>query len=149
MLASLMLVMSCATSHMITIDETVPKNESAVVLFDHGVKVRTFNNVDVFDAWYGRGWWTADSAKITVPAGEAKIEYDVYLKNNDVTYEADNLNLTYTFEAGKEYIFKIDSQGGILGIFHVDYGIALYDKLPHFFIGTTGRKPIEFWVIEF
>jgi hypothetical protein len=137
------LMLSCfSVPHSITFDETVPKERSAEVLFGEGIHVLTLNGVDVDEEWYGEEFWSNESARVTIPAGEASVEYDLLADISNgrysTTFQAEGLKLIYSFEAGSKYELAFESRGGFLGI-GATYGIALYE----------GRNELEFWQLDF
>jgi hypothetical protein len=141
--AMALLATSCISiPHKINFDDTVPKEETTVVLFAEGIHVLALNGVDVDEAWYGSSYWSNESANVTLPAGETDVEYDLYYVQSNgqssTTFSAKDLRLIYVFEAGKKYIVSFGSKGGFLGI-GAKWGIFL----------TEDKKEIEFWEMHF
>ncbi|GHV21897.1 hypothetical protein FACS189494_07950 [Spirochaetia bacterium] len=140
------LAMSCSTTKDITVDNAVPQEESAVVFFPSTILVQRFNGEDV-----SKKWNTRYSVRVRIPAGESKIEFDLYDPGHNIrgrVFRAKDLTVIYNFEAAKKYTLTFTTQDGKLGI-------ALYDKLLSGPVDKmTGQfpsstKPLEFWVIDF
>jgi hypothetical protein len=126
--------------HKIVFDKEVPLEDTAQVLFDEGIHVLALNGIDVDEAWYGSSFWSKESARVTIPAGETEVVYDLYwVRNDGYTYRANGLKLIYNFEAGKKYMlyFGVKTKGFGFGKKYI-YGIGL----------SEGKKEIEFWEFD-
>ena len=95
-----------------TFDPDIPKERTALVRFDESISVVTFNGVNIREAWYGGDnlWYNINAV---IPAGETRLLFNAsrYFNRGNTTYHfrRNNLELNYTFEAGKEYTVGIQS----------------------------------------
>jgi hypothetical protein len=95
------LVISCGTTREITVDRNIPKKESAVVFFPDTFIVQRFNGEDVSKKW--KSGFLQFGVQVTVPAGESKIDFDLYSDWGHRVFRVKDLEVIYNFEAGKTY----------------------------------------------
>ncbi|GMO39718.1 MAG: hypothetical protein Pg6C_00340 [Treponemataceae bacterium] len=150
-------LVSCATTAVNTpvFDGRITAENGATVYFGKGVNVLSVNGIDVNEAWYGKTYWSDESARVILPAGKTAIVFDLYfvegVKNNSKTFSAKSMELHLNFEAGKEYtVAFVPAAGSNLGILATGQrGIGIYDKLPDMFGGLSDSSRIDFIPMEF
>jgi hypothetical protein len=108
------LLLSCGTTTNV-FDDSVPAENTALLKFDSALTVKSYNgiNVDLKTAALGFGY-----TGFTIPAGAAKIvvDLDTGRQMGNVSYRASSVEISYNFEAGKEYMLRFwfsDDQGSI------------------------------------
>jgi hypothetical protein len=83
-------------------DDTVPLEKSAVLLFDAMWTVKSYNDITVKlkKAFVGTEFY--------IPAGKAAFTLDLDSGRSfpNLRYTGSNINLTYNFEEGKEYLIR-------------------------------------------
>ena len=95
--------------HKLVFDPDLPKEETALVMISNTIIVNEYNGVDVRKAWYPAN--RARIYKATLPAGESSIHFDISATfsrgNRYITVNREKIELTYNFEAGKEYTIGV------------------------------------------
>jgi hypothetical protein len=131
----------------ITHDPDLPKEQTALVIFNSNIRVQQYNGIDVKDAWYPKG---KDIIKVTLPAGSAAVtlNYSIYFTEGDRITEIkrNNLEMRFDFEAGKEYAvgaygLRGESKGFLKG-YNWTYGIGVWSKTSD--VGSRD-KAIKYW----
>jgi len=94
----------------------LPKTESSTITFENTgdaiITINKWNDNDIKEALYGAKIIDSnDKTELTVPPGDNSFNFDVsfllysFFYGNS-TYKAQNIELQYKLEAGKEYIVK-------------------------------------------
>jgi hypothetical protein len=146
---------SCATMHKITFDDGLTAETGATVLFNKGINVLTVNGIDVDKAWYGKSFWSDESARVLLPAERIDIVFDLFYVESTPSYtktfSAKNLSLTLNLETGGQYTvsFIWVKESGFFIFAKGHYGIGVYNKLPNVLGSLSDGDRIEFYPIEF
>ncbi|GHV86303.1 hypothetical protein AGMMS50230_19180 [Spirochaetia bacterium] len=90
---------------------------TATVIFGVGFWVFDYNGADIYDEWYPKGKVTTGERhlwrvnKVAVPAGGTTITFDTYFETpgwqTTFIFVGQNYELSYNFEAGKEYTLAL------------------------------------------
>jgi hypothetical protein len=109
-------------------DESLSPEQSALVVFADTIHVVDYNGIGVEEAWYPKGKYRIN--KVTLPAGETAIRFNIraYVSqgNYTVSIKADDIELRFDFEAGKEYTFAVYTKS--LGFLkNTEYGVAIWN----------------------
>jgi hypothetical protein len=139
-LGAALLAAGCGTSPgVFTYDETIPPDQSVLVVFGSGLAVLEYNGIDVNANWYPNDKWRVN--KITLPAGEMTILFNYWVNigrgNTSYHITGDDISLKYTFEPGKEYTVAnyTKDHGFIFG--KTEYGVAIWETASQ--TGSPGR----------
>jgi len=107
---------SCLTTHKMVVDTNVPEDQTATVTFVNDPRngyfiVKEWNNIKIVDELYGnKSISSDDKTKLTVPAGNTSLTFDVEFAigggNSYATYTLKNIELRYDMEQGKLYKIK-------------------------------------------
>jgi hypothetical protein len=109
-------------------DESLPKEETALVVFSEAIRVVEYNGIAVEDTWYPDKKLRRNKA--TLPAGETSIVFNyrgsINAGNTRISFHGEGIELHFDFEAGKEYTMGMYTQS--LGFFQpTEYGVAIWD----------------------
>ena len=103
----------------ITIDEDIPLEKAAVVVFHSSINIKEYNGINVEKELYPRD--KLRNMTVTMPAGETHLLFDIYASfdrgNTTYTFRPKDLELKFDFEAGREYtvsIFASKNEGKLL-----------------------------------
>jgi hypothetical protein len=116
-----------ASAGTIVYDETVPAEQSALIVFSDTIHVLEYNGIAVEEAWYPNEKYRIN--KVTLPAGETSIRFNLRASISQGNYitniSADDIELRFNFEAGKEYTVALYSKS--LGFLKgTEYGVAVW-----------------------
>jgi hypothetical protein len=108
-------------------DESLPPEQSALVVFSDTIRVLEYNGIGVEEGWYPNGKNRIN--KVTLPAGETAIRFNLraYASqgNYTVRISADDIELRFNFEAGNEYTVALYTKS--LGFLkNTEYGMAVW-----------------------
>jgi hypothetical protein len=111
----------------IVYDESLPPEQTAFVVFSDTIYVREYNGIPVGEAWYPNGKLRIN--KVTLPAGETSILFNFWMVidrgRSILNIKADDIELRFTFEAGKEYTVAAYTKSQ--GFFKdTEYGVAVW-----------------------
>ena len=131
---AVLLLPGCSTPPgKITYNPDLPLEKTTVVVFESTIQVHQYNGIDVHEAWYPKGKWRKNT--VTLPAGNTTIIFNYWASfkiGNTIYYlKAEDIELSFNFESGKEYFISIykenmGAQTFFLGRFK--YGIAIWDN---------------------
>ena len=95
------LLSGCATSNTLNIfDKDLPAEKSATLSFYPEWTLRSYNGIDI-ELKTG-----TDRTDFIIPAGKTELLMDLKSLIGYTYYFADNVNLTYNFEAGRKYAIR-------------------------------------------
>jgi len=118
--------------------EAAYQTGEAKVVFGEGILVINYNGKNVYDEYYSssQNYHSWRLHEETLSAGASTINFDVYFVdhkiNVNVIPKIQNLEVTWNFEAGREYTIAVYSK--LLNPFLTEYVIAIYD-----FASKTGK----------
>lgn len=117
-----------ASAGTIVYDQSLPPEESTLVVFGDTIYVLEYNGITVKEVWYPTGKYRIN--KVTLPAGETSVlfNYSTAIRQGDYIYRVrgEGIELRFNFEAGKEY--TVDMYTKSLGLFAgSEYGVAIWD----------------------
>jgi hypothetical protein len=117
-----------ASAGKIVYDESLPPEQTALVVFSDTIHVIEYNGIAVKDSWYPKGKYRIN--KVTLPAGETAIlfnlRFTIEYARSSTTVSMEDIELRFDFEAGKEYTVAVYTKS--LGFFKgTEYGVAVWD----------------------
>ncbi|MCL1812465.1 MAG: hypothetical protein FWG29_02955 [Treponema sp.] len=96
-------------------------------------KVSQYNGIDVLDAWYPNGKFRKNT--VTLPAGNTSVIFNlsavISVGNTNFLIKAEDIELRFDFEAGKEYqlgVYRENMGAQTFFLGRIKYGIAIWDK---------------------
>jgi len=97
-----------------TLDNEIPKEQTATVFINYSIKVKEYNGINV-ESWYPKsGWSLAPNIRATIPAGDAEflLDYDHWIGRGNYYYvfKNEDVILKYKFEAGRQYTIGFNSK---------------------------------------
>ncbi|MDR2313822.1 MAG: hypothetical protein LBE02_04740 [Spirochaetaceae bacterium] len=128
----------------IVYDQSLPAEQSVLVVFGDTIHVLEYNGIAVEEAWYPDGKYRIN--KVTLPAGETSILFnlraDVDQGNSITRISANDIEMRFTFEAEKEYTVGVYTKSQ--GFFkNTDYGVAIWGYAV--LGGADANKIIKTW----
>jgi hypothetical protein len=130
----------------VVFDESLPPEQSTVVVFDDSIHVLEYNGIGVEQSWYRNKKYRVNT--VTLPAGETTILFDYYFSitrgNTIFTATEDKIELKFDFEAGKDYTVGAYTRTEGFIIVETEYGIAVWDHATTGKPGGVGRS-IKSW----
>jgi hypothetical protein len=125
----------------------VPTNETTKVVFE-GIVMWECNGTYVHDEWYHQGLPLLTTEPIEFPAGGTSLVFDFVISiegfNKTTIIFAENLEIRYNFEAGKEYtISRYQKRVGLTR----EYGVEIWDfAAPYGIVGNgAGHTMLQSW----
>ncbi|MDR1388560.1 MAG: hypothetical protein LBJ31_01095 [Treponema sp.] len=138
-----------STAEDITVDDTAAE-KSALVIFGPEVYVLEYNGVDVEKEWYPRKKTRLN--RITLPAGDTTLRFnlDFEISSGGIIYRyrQKNVEMQYTFEAGKEYTvapYGKTIERRFLTENHFEYGLGIWDRASTDGTGWSVETAIKSW----
>jgi hypothetical protein len=126
-------------------DETVPAEQSTLVVFGTGIRVLEYNGIDIRTGWYPNDKWRVN--RITLPIGETTILFNYFntinMGNTAYYAHSEDITLKFTFEAGKEY--TVASYTRRKGLFTKEYGVAVWELASQTGSPATVENAVKFW----
>ena len=95
LVAALVIFCSCSTPPPIVLDDSLPEEEQATVLFSYGIIVTSYNGIP-FETPRG-------GTCLKIPQGKCEFTCDLDASNGYMSWTGKDFILTYTFEGNKEY----------------------------------------------
>jgi hypothetical protein len=99
---ALLTLSSCGSMGRVFYDDSVPVEETAVIIPGGGVHINSFNGNDI--SWY---IGTFVPTRVVIPAGEHRLTVAINYNTGYIVYSGGKLGFVYDFKPGCEYIISL------------------------------------------
>jgi len=117
----------------VAFDPSLPKEETAVIIFPEFIHVKEYNGIDIENEWYPKK--KPRKVTATIPAGETHLLFDVNAGfsrgNTTYTFRSKDLELKFNFQAEEGYTVSMYASKNEGGFFSPKQKVilAIWDRI--------------------